>query len=150
MEKEYRITEESELETIVDDVLKVYKERNDKSAAFVIALHGTLGAGKTTFVQKLAERLGVPDQVTSPTFVVMKKYPVSYDGVEQLVHIDAYRIEAVDEMRPLRFNEELAEKDVIIGIEWAEHIAELLPPHTLHLNFMLEGETRIVTTNTNA
>lgn len=139
--------EVAELEAVAADVLKEYEERNNTDTAFVLALHGDLGAGKTTFMQLLARRLGVIEQVTSPTFVVMKKYLVEAEGVGQLVHIDAYRIEDVDEMRPLRFSEELAQKDTIIGIEWAEHIAELLPPDTLHLTFTLAGETRIITTH---
>lgn len=147
MNSEYRIESESELEKVVGDVLKAYEERKNKSRAFVLALHGTLGAGKTTFMQKLATHVGVTEQVTSPTFVVMKKYTSSYAGLEQVVHIDAYRIEEVDEMRPLRFTEELEQKDTIIGIEWAEHIAPLLPRETLHLTFTLEGETRIITSH---
>lgn len=144
METEYRVNEVEELGSLVTDVLKEYDARSSKDDAFVFALHGDLGAGKTTFMQLLARQLGVSEQVTSPTFVVMKKYLVAEGGVAQLVHIDAYRIEDVDEMRPLRFSEELTEKDTIIGIEWAENIAPLLPANTLHLTFTLEGETRII------
>ena len=147
MQKEYHISQESELSTVVDDVFNAYQERDDKSTAFVLALHGTLGAGKTTFMQHLAKKLGIEGPVTSPTFVVMKKYPASHGDIEHLVHIDAYRIEEVDEMRPLRFDEELGQKGTIIGIEWAEHIEALLPPHTLHLSFTLEGEVRIISTH---
>lgn len=144
METEYRVHEITELESVAADALTQYKERNNTDTAFVLALHGDLGAGKTTFMQILARQLGVSEQVTSPTFVVMKKYPAEDGGAAQLVHIDAYRIEDVDEMRPLRFSEELTKKDTIIGIEWAENIEPLLPAGTLHLTFTLEGETRII------
>lgn len=140
--REYCITDESELIAIANDVLLVCKEREDGGGAAVLALHGDLGAGKTTFMQTFARALGVREQVTSPTFVVMKKYDTTDDTFSTLVHIDAYRIEDIDEMRPLRFGEELEQKGSIIGIEWAEHIADLLPPHTVHLTFTIEGDMR--------
>ena len=121
-------------------------ERQSDSAA-VLALHGDLGAGKTTFMQILAQELGIEEAITSPTFVVMKKYPANSGGFSELVHIDAYRIEDIDEMRPLKFDEELTQKGSIIGIEWAEKVAALLPPHTLHLTFTIEGDERIITTH---
>ena len=144
MEKEFIVHELSELAGVAEEVIGIYEERQNKSEAFVLALHGDLGAGKTTFMQLLAGKLGVAEQVTSPTFVIMKKYPIDEGRITQLVHIDAYRIEDVDEMLPLRFSEELTEKDTIIGIEWAENIAPLLPADTLHLTFRLDGETRII------
>lgn len=147
---EWRVTNIDELQAVVEVVLDhavAVLKREDGSA--VLALQGDLGAGKTTFMQQLAAKLGIEEHVTSPTFVVMKKYDTTHDIIKQLTHIDAYRIEEVDEMRPLRFSEELKEKDTMIGIEWAEHITELLPPHTLHLDFKIDGDQRIITLKTN-
>ena len=142
---EYRIKGVEELEAIAGEVVDRLGEREDGGSAAVLALHGDLGAGKTTFMQTLARVLGVGEQVTSPTFVVMKKYETDHDTFKALVHIDAYRIEDIDEMRPLRFAEELEKKESIIGIEWAENIESLLPEHTLHINFTIEGDQRIIT-----
>ena len=58
----------------------------------VLALHGELGAGKTTFVQGLAEALGVTDKVLSPTFVLMRQYQLTNTN-QQLFHIDLYRLD---------------------------------------------------------
>jgi len=135
-----------ELDSVVDCVYKKLTESNEQTP--VLALHGDLGAGKTTFVQKLAKLMNIDEVVTSPTFVVMKKY-VAGDSDRQLIHIDAYRIEEVDEMRVLGFVGLLAEKDTIICIEWAENIAELLPSHTYHLNFALASEARTITLTNN-
>src|SRR5687768_14589428 len=64
----------------------------------VLALHGDMGVGKTTFVQGLADGLGVKAQVTSPTFAI---YSV-YEGTRaKLVHLDAYRIESEQQLDEL-------------------------------------------------
>ncbi len=130
---------------VLDEIKKV-----DGGAAAVLALHGDLGSGKTTFMQTLAKELGVTEAVTSPTFVVMKNYTLLDQHWVNLVHIDAYRIEEVDEMRPLRFADLLSEKDTIICIEWAEKITELLPANTLHLSFTIEGGGRRIELTSNA
>lgn len=145
--QEYRIRGVEELGTIVGDVLKTLRTRSENGAA-VIALSGELGAGKTAFVQTLARTLGVRETVTSPTFVVMKKYETESAMFPHLVHIDAYRIEDRDEMRPLRFTDELAQNGAIIAIEWAERIETLLPPETIHIAFAIVGEERIITVRT--
>lgn len=143
--KKWHVKEVGELEAVAKEVLTVLKERQDGSTAAVLALHGDLGAGKTTFMQTLARELGVSDTVVSPTFVIMKLYETTDETFPNLAHIDAYRIEDADEMRPLRFTELLEQPDAIIAIEWAEHISELLPEHSLHLSIAIEGEERTIT-----
>lgn len=137
---EWRLESEAGLEEVVNAVLAKLKEYPDSAA--ILALHGDLGAGKTTFIQKLAKTLGVTETVTSPTFVIMKSYELLDQAWEELIHIDAYRIEEVDEMRPLGFDTIIYEKGNIVCIEWAEKIAELLPAHTLHLTIEIDGESR--------
>ena len=119
------ITTETELDDIVDEVLSLVPQ---KKGAQAITLSGQLGAGKTTFVQHLAEKLGVHEHPTSPTFVIMRQYPVEgHAWITTLTHIDAYRIDSLDEMRPLRFAEELEREGNLICIEWPEQIASLIP-----------------------
>ena len=136
-----------ELEAVAKRVLAVLDERKREDGSAVLALHGDLGAGKTTFMQILARMLEVEEVVVSPTFVVMKHYelPEEQHGFTALYHLDAYRIETVDEMRPLRFAELLTEPKALIAIEWAERIAELLPTDTIDLTFTISGETRTIT-----
>ena len=67
-------------------VSRVLEHVNAQDAAAVVALHGELGAGKTTFVQILAKALGVSEAVTSPTFVIMKQYMVI--NVKKYVYIN--------------------------------------------------------------
>lgn len=124
-------------------------QQRPTNGAVVIALSGDLGAGKTTLVQALAAHLGVVETVTSPTYVVMKTYAVGEVAgakmakpFSHLVHIDAYRIEDIDEMRVLKFPELLSQKDTMICIEWPEHIASLIPPDALTVSITVVGDGR--------
>lgn len=138
---QWDITDKSALKSAVLETLKIASAESRESAT-VLALHGDLGAGKTTFVQTLAAELGVGETVTSPTFVIMKKYQTKDQRFHNLIHIDAYRVEDIDELKVLGFVEELSSKETIICVEWAEKIADLLPVATLHLHFSLTNEDK--------
>ena len=133
---------------VVQDILRLLVERQNTGRASVLALHGDLGAGKTTCMQFLGQSLGIPEAITSPTFVVMKSYPLQEQSYTSLVHIDAYRIEDSAEMNPLHFDEILATPRTLVAIEWAEHITDLLPSDTLHLTITDHGTHRTVSTET--
>ncbi len=141
----WELTTIVDLEIVVKAVLEKLEKNLELEQATVLALHGDLGAGKTTFMQTLARHLKVTETVTSPTFVVMKIYDLYDQSWDKLIHIDAYRIEEVDEMRPLGFDELLKRKGTIIGIEWAEKIESLLPKNTVHLNFSVAGNHHQIT-----
>ena len=96
----------------------------------VIALHGDLGAGKTTFVQFLAAALGVSRPVTSPTFTLVGEYPLPDGGL--LVHMDLYRLSPGTDLGAIGFDEYL-HSGALVAIEWAERAADALPTDTLHL-----------------
>ena len=108
--------------------------------ATVVALSGDLGAGKTTFTQALAHALGVTDDITSPTFVIQKRYPLEGQVFSQLVHVDAYRLERADELRALDWDELLRDPTTLIVVEWPEHVAGALPheAHTIHFTYIDE------------
>ncbi len=103
--------------------------------AIVVGLYGDLGAGKTTLAQCIAEELGVSETVTSPTFVIEKiyrlvassQYPVT--RFENLIHIDAYRIENSEELKHLGWQEITSDPKNLILIEWPERVAEIMPGH---------------------
>lgn len=116
--------------------------------ALVIALNGELGAGKTTFTQGFCRAFGVKENVTSPTFVLMKTYQLQYKAhnaqhvtqsknkrtqFRHLVHIDCYRIERPDELLHLGLDDILADPDAIVLIEWANRIKEVLPEDAITL-----------------
>lgn len=114
--------------------------------ATVLALKGDLGSGKTTFTQFLAKILGVKNQITSPTFVIEKKYPIKdHPNFKQLIHIDSYRLNNGTDLLKLDWSEILADPKNLIVIEWPEIVPEILPADCLNLEFefVSEGERRI-------
>lgn len=98
----------------------------------IISLSGDLGAGKTVFVQGLAAGLGVQDRVTSPSFSLIHEYR----GQFPIVHMDVYRLDSLQEVLDLGF-EELLDPTSILVIEWGEAVAPLLPPGHLDLEIRL-------------
>ena len=94
-----------------------------------IALRGDLGAGKTVFAKGLAKGLGVPDIVTSPTFIIMNVYE---GGRLKFYHFDMYRIDAA-QAEFLGFSEIFGEKGAVCLIEWPENVKSMLPANTIEI-----------------
>jgi len=107
----------------------------------VLALHGDLGAGKTTFVRGLARAWGVRGPVISPTF----NYFLLYRGARQLAHLDAYRLARPADADSLLI-EEFLEPPWCLAIEWPENMGDRLPAGAWHLDFTSPEETRRVVT----
>ena len=96
--------------------------------ATVVALIGELGTGKTTFVQKFAKAYGIKEHVTSPTFVILKKYG-------NLIHIDAYRLESSRDLENLGIRDLINNPEHIIFIEWADRVLDILPEEHITIHF---------------
>ena len=100
----------------------------DKDEAVIVGLSGHLGAGKTAFVKAVAKALGVKEEVTSPTFVLMKLYGLNPIGTlkgfpwNRLVHIDAYRLERPEELEALDWEALVADRNNLIMVEWPENV----------------------------
>ena len=107
----------------------------DNKQATVVGLYGNLGSGKTTFTQCVAEILGVEEHLTSPTFVIMKRFKIKDLRFKDLIHIDAYRLKSGDELRKLGFEELLRDPKNLILIEWADLVADILPKDHIKLYF---------------
>ncbi|MDR2911952.1 MAG: tRNA (adenosine(37)-N6)-threonylcarbamoyltransferase complex ATPase subunit type 1 TsaE [Alistipes sp.] len=102
----------------------------------VVALHGGMGAGKTTLVAALLKAMGSTDDVTSPTFALVNEYslpPKTGKTGERVCHFDFYRIDTPAEAFDLGYEEYFFSGDLCL-VEWPEKIAELLPDDTLHLH----------------
>ena len=102
------------------------------SPGSVVALHGDLGVGKTTFVQGLARGLGVDGGVTSPTFNIF----TLHRGKTNLLHLDAYRLESAREVEDLLI-EDFMEPPWCLAVEWPEKVATWLPVGALHLDLSI-------------
>ena len=94
----------------------------------VIALHGNLGAGKTTFIRGLALRWQIKEAVTSPTFNLF----TIYQGSRQLIHLDAYRLDSGADLDTLMI-EDFMNPPWCFAVEWPERIADSIPDDAWHL-----------------
>lgn len=102
----------------------------------MITLNGDLGAGKTTFTKGIGQALGIERVINSPTFTILKQY----QGIYQLSHFDAYRLEGQNE--ELGF-EEMFEDEGVCVIEWPMFIEDILPKERLEIKiFKNDDETR--------
>lgn len=99
-------------------------------AGDLVLLSGPLGAGKTTLTQGIGEGLGVRGQVASPTFIIARVHPPLADG-PALVHVDAYRLESLDELEALDLDASL--EDSVTVVEWGEGLAEVLAEDRLEI-----------------
>ena len=102
---------------------------SQKTGAMLITLSGELGAGKTAFAKAIARALGVEETVNSPTFVLEKIYQLGSwtSKFKRLIHIDAYRLEAGDDLAPLGFDELMRDSGNLLLLEWPEKVADALP-----------------------
>jgi tRNA threonylcarbamoyladenosine biosynthesis protein TsaE len=124
-----------ELPALVQSVLSKLVPKNK---ATIIALHGDLGAGKTTFTQALARELGIAGTVQSPTYVLMKKYQISNSKFQTLIHIDAYRLEKPEDFAALKPEQFLNDPSCLVVVEWPERLGNALPPPDLTISFSSE------------
>ncbi|MCL4449546.1 MAG: tRNA (adenosine(37)-N6)-threonylcarbamoyltransferase complex ATPase subunit type 1 TsaE [Actinobacteria bacterium] len=125
----------------------------------LLLLIGELGSGKTTFVKGFAKACGIVQEVTSPTFILARSYPLSLPhqfstgegissnkinfAVTKIIHCDAYRLESWEEVVDLGFDEELDEGAVVL-VEWGEKVKQLMGSSWLEVHF----ETVDMTDNT--
>lgn len=120
----------------------------NKTGALVIVLNGDIGSGKTTFVQGFAKGLGVKEKITSPTFVIMKKFKIHRMGFNNLFHLDCYRITKPKEILSLGFKEIISDNKNIVLIEWAENIRRYLPKNKIVVHFdFIDENTRSIASN---
>ena len=124
----------------IDDAAREFLEEigNNK----IIALYGSMGAGKTTFVTAICRVLGVEDVVNSPTFTIVNEYETQTG--EAVFHFDFYRIKSLREVEDLGF-EEYVYSDSLCLMEWPEMIEEMLPQETLKVSISeQEDGTRLI------
>ena len=104
----------------------------------VVAFYGKMGAGKTTLIRAICDRLGVTDAVSSPTFALVNHYVG--DGGRNIYHFDFYRIDRLEEAFDLGYDEYF-DSDALCLVEWPEKIEPLLPDDTLNVRIDVTGPT---------
>jgi tRNA threonylcarbamoyladenosine biosynthesis protein TsaE len=135
--------EEKDIQAVVQKIVQSLGKQKTNT----LALHGDLGAGKTTFVSALARELGVSESIISPTFVVYRVYEIpplraaeSTNSFTKLVHIDAYRLTGEVDAQNIRLHELFADPANLVCIEWPEHIGDTVPADALHVYLTYTGE----------
>ncbi len=115
----------------VDDTAEVFLKElqaRHQTGPCILLFSGNLGAGKTTFIQSLARTLGVIEQVTSPTFTMMRKYRIPENAYfDCLYHFDLYRIEDTSELDRIGWEDALSDPKGLVCVEWPEKAGEKLP-----------------------
>ena len=108
----------------------------------VIALIGELGTGKTAMTKAIAKGLGITENVNSPTFTLVQEY---YSGKLPFFHFDVYRVDAIDELDVIDFNEYF-DSDGICVVEWADLIEKELPDEAIRvfIEYAKEEDSRII------
>lgn len=105
----------------------------------VLILSGELGSGKTLFTGGIAMGLGVEEPVTSPSFVLVRRYS---SGFIPLTHADAFRLGSKHEFEDL----ELSPEQGVLVVEWGDVVSDYLPADHLHINFEVRDDaSRVVT-----
>lgn len=119
-----------------------------RSYSNIFAMHGPMGAGKTTLIKALCRQLGVTDEVNSPTFSIVNEY-LTENG-ESVYHFDFYRINKIEEAYDIGY-ENYFFSDHLCFIEWPEKIEQLLPENCVYVTINLEPgtETRVIRCGTN-
>ena len=121
---------------------KILTARRMQKRAVVLGLKGDLGGGKTTFTQGFARGLGIKEKILSPTFIILKKFPIQNSWFEHLYHIDCYRISNFKEILKLGFQKILSNPKNIIIIEWVEKIRKELPRDAPILRFEFRNQKK--------
>ncbi len=129
---EYKITVHSELETIE----LAQNIESEKFPNMIICLNGELGSGKTVFTKGFASSLGITDNITSPTYNIIKEYE---NGEMPLYHMDVYRLDGNADGVGI---EEYFTKNGVVIIEWADTIKDILPDERLDIKFKVVGENK--------
>ncbi|MCX6795008.1 MAG: tRNA (adenosine(37)-N6)-threonylcarbamoyltransferase complex ATPase subunit type 1 TsaE [Candidatus Falkowbacteria bacterium] len=110
----------------------------------VFALIGELGAGKTKLLQGLAQGLGVKAKVNSPTFNIMKVYPIKRADANRKLkifcHIDAYRLKSAQDLISLGVEEFFNSPDTVTAIEWGEKVKEIWPKKATVIKIKMLGK----------
>jgi tRNA threonylcarbamoyladenosine biosynthesis protein TsaE len=122
------------------------KLETKRDSATLVGLYGDLGSGKTTFTKYLAKHLGVNEDLASPTFIIIKKYPLTHKAFKYFFHIDAYRLESHSELLRLDWQKLVADKNNLIVLEWPERVSEIILPNTEKIIFeFLDESSRKIT-----
>ena len=103
----------------------------------IVAFYGNMGAGKTTLIKNLCAKLGVQDEVNSPTFALVNEYQT--ENLDSVFHFDFYRIKSLEEVFDIGYEDYFYGGNLCL-LEWPELIDTLMPEHFIKVEITL-GDT---------
>ena len=129
--KEFHINGVDELAQVAEYLISL------RNMSDIIAFYGPMGAGKTTLIKNLCHKMGVTDEVNSPTFAIVNEY-VTIEG-EAVYHFDFYRIKKLEEVFDIGYDNYFYSGNLCL-LEWPEMIDPLMPDRFIRVDIAL-GET---------
>ncbi|MGC9046725.1 MAG: tRNA (adenosine(37)-N6)-threonylcarbamoyltransferase complex ATPase subunit type 1 TsaE [Minisyncoccia bacterium] len=130
--------------TLAQEVIKFINKFNQ---ALIIGLSGDLGSGKTVFAQGFGNGLGLKHKITSPTFLLVRKYKLNKKNFDYFYHLDMYRIKNLNELKTIDFQKIISNPKNIVLIEWADVVKKNLPSDIIwvQLKHTTKNNQRIIT-----
>lgn len=135
MKLKYRTTSPVKTKKMGEGLAKILLKMPKRKKAIVLALEGDLGGGKTTFLQGLAQGLGVREKILSPTFIILRRFKIPGQKSKNFYHIDCYRIKGPKDILDLNFREIIADPRNVVAIEWADKIKNIVPQNSAWIKF---------------
>ena len=133
--KRIEIDSLSQLDMVAEEVI------NELNGRSVVLFRGGMGAGKTTLISRIAAALCSEDNVTSPTFALVNQY--EGEGDCRIYHFDFYRIDSIDEVFDLGYEEYFYSGDLCL-VEWPEKIEPLIPEDVMEVRITVaDDDSRI-------
>lgn len=127
----FEINNIEELSKVSDSLISLRDKSN------IIAFYGNMGAGKTTLIKNLCQKLGVHDEVNSPTFALVNEYQT--ENLDSVFHFDFYRIKSLEEVFDIGYEDYFYGGNLCL-LEWPELIDPLMPEHFIKVEITL-GDT---------
>lgn len=116
----------------VSDLLISWRDKSN-----IIAFYGGMGAGKTTLIKNLCKKMGVTDEVNSPTFALVNEYQTN--NLDSIFHFDFYRIKSLEEVFDIGYEDYFYGGSLCL-LEWPELIDPLMPEHFIKVEIR-HGDT---------
>ena len=131
----FTVKEIEELEPVTDEIIQLANEYS------IFCFYGDLGAGKTTFIKIICEKLNVQDTISSPTYPIINEYKTSDNRI--IYHIDLYRLKSIEEALNIGIEEYLYSGNLCF-IEWPDNFESILPSTHIKIKISKFEESRTI------
>lgn len=145
--KKKKIVSKSYVSKSILDTEKIAKNiAKNAKVNDIYCLKGDLGVGKTVIAKAIGNFFNVNDNISSPTFTILKSYDLNNKKIKKIHHFDLYRIKNLQELENIGFSDYLYDEDSIVLIEWPEVAYDLLPNHykTITINKVMNNDSEFI------